>query len=103
MYCFIIIKHIIYILNKGGLTMQTRQPRRSDGIHAGGRKSLKVLKSKEWFSELLKKYETATLPELAADYGVSRTTICKYIRYAKEVTAQDNETTEANINKHNMP
>lgn len=83
--------------------MQTRQSRRLDGIHAGGRKSLKVLKSKEWFSELLKKYETATLPELAADYGVSRTTICKYIRYAKEVTAQDNETTEANINKHNMP
>lgn len=75
-----------------------RQPRRTDGIHAGGRKSLKATKSKEWFSDLLKRYENATLPQLATDYGVSRTTICKYIRYAKEVTAKDHETTKADTN-----
>ena len=38
--------------------MQTRQPRRSDGIHAGGRKSLKVLKVKFLSMMNLKPYLT---------------------------------------------
>ena len=59
--------------------------RRTDGRHAGGRPKLQDAKSITYFSDLLKNYETLTQAELAERYHVSRTTICKHIKIAREV------------------
>lgn len=59
--------------------------RRTDGKHAGGRPSLQKSKDTAYFKNLLREYDTKTLQELADEYSVSKTTICKHIRIAREV------------------
>lgn len=59
--------------------------RRTDGRHAGGRPKLQNTKNTTYFSDLLRDYDTQTQAELAQKYNVSRTTICKHLRIAREV------------------
>lgn len=64
-----------------------RQSRRTDGIHAGGRKPLhkKLNMTQEaFYADLLKLYETHTQEELATHYHASRACIGKYIKLAKD-------------------
>lgn len=63
--------------------------RRTDGIHAGGRPPLyknKSMTEKAFLVELLERYESTTQEELARQYNVSRQTIYRYLKKAKEVT-----------------
>lgn len=62
--------------------------RRTDGIHAGGRTPLyknENMTERAFLVELLERYESTTQEELAKQYNVSRQTIYRYLRRAKEV------------------
>ena len=64
---------------------KNRQPRRTDGVHAGGRPPLykqKQMTEAAFFTDLLDSTQT----ELAEYYRVSRQTICRYLKQAKEVS-----------------
>ena len=58
--------------------------RRTDGVHAGGRPSLDS-RPQVYYKNLLADYEHMTLRELARQYGLSRTTICKHLNYARKL------------------
>lgn len=61
--------------------------RRTDGIHAGGRKPLHKklnMTPEAFYADLLTLYETHTQEELAAHYHASRACIGKYIKLAKD-------------------
>ena len=61
--------------------------RRTDGIHAGGRTPLYKNENRTeraFLVELLERYESTTQEELAKQYNVSRQTIYRYLRKAKE-------------------
>lgn len=68
---------------------KNRQPRRTDGVHAGGRPPLykqKQMTEAAFFTDLLDRYKYSTQTELAEYYRVSRQTICKYLKQAKEMS-----------------
>lgn len=73
--------------------------RRTDGIHAGGRTPLyknENMTERAFLVELLERYESTTQEELAKQYNVSRQTIYRYLRKAKEVK-------EVNENGRQLP
>ena len=68
--------------------------RRIDGIHAVGRTPLyksEKMTEKAFLVELLERYEFTTQEELARQYNVSRQTIYRYLKRAKEATNASEE------------
>lgn len=64
--------------------------RRTDGIHAGGRKTLperQKMTTEAFYVDLLTRYEHSTQIELAEHYKASRACISKYIKEAQEARA----------------
>ncbi len=55
-------------------------------IHKGGRP--KVVRPDGFYMALLNEYQTATIGQLAVARGVSKATICRWLRTARTIAAQ---------------
>lgn len=68
--------------------------RRTDGIHAGGRPAILETKYQltrdEMLIKIMQDYKDMTQTELARQYGVSRQTICRYLKLAREGNSETN-------------
>lgn len=59
-------------------------------IHKGGRP--KVIRPDGFYLALLDEYQTATIGQIAISRGVSKATICRWLRIARAIAAQQGGT-----------